>query len=170
MLNNTNAQNDIARIKSNYGVCLFELGEHEQSLNMINEALGYITIENDPIFFANTEMMLGIVSLFLLGVKGENMSSFEGILFEGIEAYRKALIVYNLKDYPKKYGSIMLNLARLMLMKEEHYKDGSWLIAKHYYDNILLESLGSGLSEARKEYDVIGKRLIEMTTNTHIKR
>ena len=108
LLNNTNAQNDIARIKSNYGVCLFELGEHKQSIKMINEALGYITIENDPIFFANTEMMLGTVSLFLLGVKGEIMSSFEGILFEGIEAYRKALIVYNLKDYPKKYGSIML--------------------------------------------------------------
>ncbi len=169
LLNRTNAQWDIARLKSHYGSCLFELGNNKLALKMLREALNYLTIENDPVFFANTEVMFGDVSLSLLEHKS-SVSNFKGILLEGIEAYQEALLVYNMNDSPQNYGAIILSLAELMLIKEEHYGDGSWLIAKHYYDNVPLEALGSGLSEKRKRYDILGKKLVEMTTNVHIVR
>ena len=159
----------VAKVHLNTSICLFKQGKYQEAEMNAMDALkdGYISAEKSSVLFSQAQYIFGSLAVvFISRYEKHNCNNdiyddeIKKPMEDGIHSFLICLQLYRQRiedindtdDTNEKLFSL-LGLYYLYQKKEEHYHDGSWVLAKYYRKQ--LEELLRAVYKERQEIDTL---------------
>ena len=159
----------VAKVHLNTSICLFKQRKYQEAEMNAMDALegGYISAESSSVLFAQAQYIFGSLAIvFISSYEKHNCNNdiyddeIEKLIDDGIHSFLICLQIYrqrvediNDTDDTNERLFSLLGLSYLYQKKEEHYHDGSWVLAKYYRKQ--LEELLKTTYKERQEIDTL---------------
>ena len=159
----------VAKVHLNTSICLFKQGKYQEAEMNAMDALegGYISAERCGVLFSQAQYIFG--SLAVVFISRYEKHNCHNDIYDGeikklmedgihsflicIQLYRQRIEDINDTDDTNEKLFSLLGISYLYQKKEEHYHDGSWVLAKYYRRQ--LEELLMAVYKESKEIDTL---------------